>query len=409
MAGEIVIFGSGVIGRKCFHYIGERNVAFFCDNNAALAGGQCCGVPVISYQELIELKKTDQDMIILICARDSYAEQMIDQLMGDGIVDAVVMNDEAVFAAEFRISENARRTLECRENRIASAYQWVYTRLKREKKIVEYLKRHIEPSAMKPATGQLRRVQLENVSFTRETLDFLAENCPVRCWVDYGILLGKLRHNGYIPWDDDVDLGIMRADLKKLIEFFEQYSTVYVPDALYADRGAGGATAWEDTMQIARKYEGKYILQRQPHMCRIIKLDKYGGEGLELWVYDYVRSGVSIKQVNGAVRECLALKTAEITMTDLLARQEQLIRDSGYFSLSETEKIMPGIDNGLFDRIKRTYDIVDIEDIFPLVDCEFEGVMLPFPNNKKRVLELSYMEWESLPDDIGVNHVGDLD
>ena len=49
-------------------------------------------------------------------------------------------------------------------------------------------------------------------------IDRVCRKYNLRWYADNGTLLGCIRHGGYIPWDDDIDICMMRADMERLLD-----------------------------------------------------------------------------------------------------------------------------------------------------------------------------------------------
>ena len=60
----------------------------------------------------------------------------------------------------------------------------------------------------------LRRVQLTQLEIAREIKRVCEEN-DIRFFLLGGTYLGAMRHQGFIPWDDDMDLGMLRGEYEK--------------------------------------------------------------------------------------------------------------------------------------------------------------------------------------------------
>ena len=63
----------------------------------------------------------------------------------------------------------------------------------------------------------LRKAQLKMVDILIE-IDKICVKHDIKYWLCYGTLLGAVRHGGFIPWDDDCDICMMRDDYEKFVE-----------------------------------------------------------------------------------------------------------------------------------------------------------------------------------------------
>lgn len=72
----------------------------------------------------------------------------------------------------------------------------------------------------------MRKIEIEELKKIQiQILDEVASFCDkhqIRYFLMAGTLLGAVRHQGYIPWDDDIDIGMLREDYERFLELYSK-------------------------------------------------------------------------------------------------------------------------------------------------------------------------------------------
>ena len=78
----------------------------------------------------------------------------------------------------------------------------------------------------------MKRTWAAELKTLQVLLDFCREH-DLKIYADFGTLLGAIRHKGFIPWDDDLDLSMPRQDYMRLIELAHDFPAPYRLKSIY--------------------------------------------------------------------------------------------------------------------------------------------------------------------------------
>ena len=69
--------------------------------------------------------------------------------------------------------------------------------------------------------NDIRKLQLAETDLLNYVINLFESN-NIRYYLGFGSLLGAIRHGGFIPWDDDVDLFVPRPDFERFKEIYKR-------------------------------------------------------------------------------------------------------------------------------------------------------------------------------------------
>lgn len=101
----------------------------------------------------------------------------------------------------------------------------------------------------------MHEIQAVSLEILKQVAD-LCEELNLRYFLAWGTLIGAIRHKGFIPWDDDVDIMMPRPDYDKLLEYL---SSSKLPNLTLFNR----QTCSEYPYMISRISDDRYILEME--------------------------------------------------------------------------------------------------------------------------------------------------
>ncbi len=253
-----------------------------------------------------------------------------------------------------------------------------------------------------------------------EVLEEIKRVCGIlgiRFFADWGTLLGAVRHHGFIPWDDDMDIAMLRKDyMRFLSEAPELLGKYYEIKSVYNDP--------EDDIIKARIINGRHINFEPDFLARFHGCPYV--VGIDIFPVDNITEDKDRmeRQINGLR---FLLKTAQ-SIPEEAPYSEAVLELMK--KVENTFGIPIDYNNRLRHELKKIYDIVcalyqneNTEEVCSMIDfaegwdyhakrewyddiCElpFENTTIPVPAGYDGLLKIKYGEDYMTPRNTGSSH-----
>ena len=234
----------------------------------------------------------------------------------------------------------------------------------------------------KNANNKLQEISLEEAN--KIVLDILIEFDQIckknnlTYWLDAGTLLGAVRHKGFLPYDDDIDVTMPRDDYNKFIEIYQKKLSPHLflqtkeSDPKYAQYYAKIRNT--DTLYIEKSEKGKDIKYNQGICMDIFPINYIDTKINHIWPF-LKFSGKFFR------RNRFYMKYFD---SDIFKYYIKIIN-----------KFHHHTNNFLKEGPERTGGVNSLEkkDLFPLEGVEFENHIFPAPHNYDKYLTEIYGDY----------------
>lgn len=253
----------------------------------------------------------------------------------------------------------------------------------------------------------VRDVQMKLLDMMKD-IDVVCRKHNIPYWLTGGSALGAVRHKGFIPWDDDADIGMMYEDYlrfqrvvheldpeKYITQCFETHDdyNVLIPP-----------------MKIRLK--NTYCLEKNALLGN--KCKDSDGLFIDVFVVDYVSEN-HVKDFvwrvrNGILMVLIAL--FENLHTNPLRLKRRFVRNAHTYGEKNKNSPLIGYDlTWTFNSFLHPV-VYPKDSVFPIQYVEFEDTMLPVPKNPKAMLDVEvsvhHMSFPPLKDQ-QPKHIKDID
>lgn len=239
--------------------------------------------------------------------------------------------------------------------------------------------------------GSMLRRQQQRMLEMMTWLDDVCRRHRIPYWLGSGTLLGAVRHGGFIPWDDDVDIEFRREDYPRLLQVLSQETA-----------GTDYALQTHDTdpgyfFTYAKLRDRRSLLQEQTGYDRIFT---YQGIYLDLFVLEPMTKPLHwlSNRTFGIIYK--VLRNPEYNTQQLIRKTDSIYRANMRFVFPLLRLL-----SRLFSPRLLTYSPGipfesqrDPAELFPLSTVVFEGHRFSAPHNPESYLRRMFGNWQRLPD-----------